>query len=465
MYPRRIRFFFAALLVFLLLLTPAQATTNLLITVQDSIDKSPLPHATVFVNGANYARTNALGQAYLTHSGLNDQEIAVSMSGYDDWKQTVSKNETVLLVNLSRKTLSFTVHLFDSDSLSPITGANVNISAENLTQMKQTDISGSAVFAVNATTLYSVDITALNYQSRSELVDMGTENQEVQYKLLSGNSFSFVVKDKDSGQALSGAGVSLNNVLAGKTDERGILITPISRGKPYIISIAKDGYQTSTETRSISASDAIFYATLSKAPVGAFVYVVDESKKPLVGADVYVNGTLSGTTNEYGRMTLQNLVTGGYLIEVKKSGYLTQDRMVSVSGQNADYSFTLPYESATLSVSVQDKDNSAIPGAAVALDGSTIGTTNDNGQLTATLPFNTDVNISVTKEGYVPVSFKKLVVRGNATAAVNVVLEKNIDWGFLGMIGLGILGILLLVAIIRVIGHRARHHIHRRNEI
>jgi len=465
MYRHKIRFLFAALLALLLLLTPAQATTTLLITVQDSIDHSPLSHATVFVNGANYARTNTLGQAYLTHTGINDQSIMVSMAGYDDWDQDVDKNTTTLLVNLSRKTLRFTVNLFDSDTLSPIPGATVNISAENLPQSKPTDGTGSAIFAVNATTIYSVDITAPNYQSRSELVDMGTENQDVQYKLLSGNSFSFIVKDKDSGTVIPGAEIHLNGVVTGKTDERGILITPVTRSKPYTIEIRKDGYLTSTETRTISSSDAIFYATLSKAPVGAFVYVSDETKKPIASADVYVNGTLSGTTNEYGRMNLQSLVSGDYLIEVRKSGYLTQNRALSISGQSLDYSFTLPYESAALTILVQDKDNKLVSGAAVTVDGSNAGTTNDNGQLVTNLPFNTDVNLTVTKDGYAPASVKKQVIQGNATAATTIILEKNIDWGLITLIGLGALGILVLFGIIRIIGSRTRHHVMRRNEI
>lgn len=465
MYHPQIRFLFTLLLAILLLLTPVQATTSLLITVQDSIDQTPLPHATVFVNGANYARTNAQGLAYLTHSGTNDQKIGISLSGYNDWEQTVSKNMTALVVNLSRKTLTFTVTLFDSDTLSPLSGASINITAENQTQMKQTDSSGAAVFAVNATTLYSVEITAPNYQSRNEIVDMGTEDQTVQYKMLSGNSFSFVVKDKDSGQGLSGSEVILNTLSVGKTDERGILITPITRGKSYTIEIRKDGYQPSTETRTISLSDAIFYATLSKAPVGAIVYVVDESKKPVAGADVYINGTLSGTTNDYGRMTIQSLVSGDYLIGVRKSGYLAQNRAVSITGQTPDYSFTLPYESATFTVIVQDKENKVIPGASVVLDGSVAGVTNDDGQLVTNLPFNTDVNISVIKEGYAPVALKKMVVKGNATATATIVLDKNIDWGFIGMIGLAALGILILFALIRAIGRRARHHITRRNEI
>ncbi len=69
MYNPRPRFLFSLLLI-LLLCSSAQATTNLLITVQDSLDNTTLPHATVFVNGANFALTNNNGQVYLTHPGV-----------------------------------------------------------------------------------------------------------------------------------------------------------------------------------------------------------------------------------------------------------------------------------------------------------------------------------------------------------------------------------------------------------
>jgi hypothetical protein len=464
MYDHRSRFLFALLFV-LLLCSSAQATTNLLITVKDTIDNSSLSHATVFVNGANYARTNANGQVYLTHSGLTDQEIKVSMSGYNDWSQTVSKNTTVLLVNLSRKTLTFKVALYDSDTLGPIVGASINLTADNTSQMKQTDTGGSATFAVTADTLYSIDINAPNYQPRSSTIDIGTENQEVQYKLLSGNSFSFVVKDKDTGTAIPGAEIRINAVLAGKTDERGILITPVTRGKTYLIELRKDGYETYTESRTISESDAVYYASLSKAPIGAFVYVIDESRMPMSGSDVYINGTLSGTTNEYGRMNFPTLVTGDYLLEVRKSGYVTQTRAISVSGQPQDFTFTLPYESAALTIYVQDNDKKIIPNVSISVDGNPVGTTDNNGQLLTHIIFNTDVNISATKDGYVPLSVRKQVIQGNGTATATLVMEKSMDWGLIGMIVLGAIGVVVLFAVIRMLGGRKRRHVMRRNEI
>ena len=463
MYPPRTRFLFALLLV-LLLCSSAQATTTLLITVQDSIDNTTLPHATVYVSNANYARTNSLGQVYLTHTGQNDQEIKITKAGYDDWSQMVNRNTTVLLVNLSRQTLTFTVNLFDSDTLNPISGANVNLTAENVSQKKQTDSSGSATFAVTAATIYTLDINAANYESRSSTIEMGTENQEVQYKLLSGNSFSFVVKDKDSGKALSDAEVRLNAILAGKTDERGILITPVTRSKTYSIEIKRDGYQTYSETRTISESDAIYYASLTKAPVGAFVYITDESKKPMSNAEVYVNGSLAGTSNEYGRMNLPTLVTGDYILVVKKSGYTTQTLPITISGQSKDYTFILPYESSALTVFVQDPDKKVLSNASITVDGTIAGVTDDNGQLITQVPFNTDVNISATKECYAPASVKKMITQGNGTATVTIILEKNLDWGLFSMIAIGAIAILVLFAIIRILG-RGQHHVMRRNEI
>ena len=62
----------------------------------------------------------------------------------------------------------------------------------------------------------------------------------------------------------------------------------------------------------------MYSVDISKAAIGAFIYVFDEKKAPLKGADIYFNGTLTGTTNEYGRSNFPSLVTGSYLVDVRK---------------------------------------------------------------------------------------------------------------------------------------------------
>ena len=452
------------LLCVLLLCSSAQAT-NLLITVQDSIDNATIPHATVFVNGANYARTNNNGQVLLNNSGLNDQLIRVSMSGYDDWENIVAKNTTSLLVNLSRKGLILNIYLSDSDTLGPVAGAQVNISAENMTQGKLTDVNGTVSFGVNASTLYSIDIKAVNYLTRTDTVDMGTENKDIQYSLLSGNRFSFVVKDKITQAPVSGAQIRLNTFLAGTTDVRGILVTPVTRGKTYLLEISKDGYEPVSESRTISESDAIYTALLTKAPLGAFVYVFDENHAPLEGAAIYINDTLSGTSNQYGRGTFPNLVSGTYIVEIRKSGYVADNRSIIVSNQSEDYTFTLAFESADITVFVQDKSQKNIPNATVSFNSNLTGFTDDHGQLKTRVKFNTLYNITSSKEGYQSASVQEVVPLGNSTASVTILLEKNMDWGLIGLIAIGAVAIIILFVVIRLHARRKRRHVMRRNEI
>jgi hypothetical protein len=464
MYSQRHRFLFALLCV-ILLCSSVQAT-NLLISVQDNIDNSTISHATVFLNGGNIARTNNLGQVYLTHSGQNDLDIRVSMTGYNDWENAVGRNETSILVNLSRKTLTLKVSLFNSDTLVPVSGALVNISAENVTMGKQTDISGSALFGVNAETLYSVDIEASNYQPRSGTIDMASENREIQYWLLSGNRFAIEVKDTDGEVPVPDAEVRIDSVLVGKTDAKGRLVIPVTRGNTYSIEIRKAGYQTYTESRIISDADAIYSVEITKAPIGAFIYVFDENHATINGADVYINGKLSGSTNQYGRSTFPSLVSGTYPVEIRKEGYVTVSRPILVSNPNEDYEFEMTFENADLSLFVKDNEQKIVQNASISINGNVLGVTDDRGQYNTKLKFNTPYDITASKDGYQPASIQKQVISGNATATATLTMEKNLDWGLITIIAAGFVGVLVLFAIIRMLGHhRSRRHITRRNEI
>jgi len=244
MYRQRNRFLFT-LFCIILLFSSVQAVI-LQISVRDISDNSTIPQATIFLNGTSYAKTDNNGEVSITHSGLDDQLIKVTMAGYKDWENLVGKNETSVVVNLSRKSLILKVNLYDSDSLGFVSGARVNISAENLTQTKLTDVKGSAAFDVNATTLYSIRITATDYLSREGVIDVGTETMDVQYWLLPSNRFSFVIQDKEGLRAVPDAEVRIDGVLAGRTDARGILTSPVSRDKIHTIEITKTGYQTFT---------------------------------------------------------------------------------------------------------------------------------------------------------------------------------------------------------------------------
>ena len=463
MYSQKNRFLFA-LLCTLLLCSLAQATI-LQISVQNSIDNSTIANATVFLNGDEYAKTNNNGLVFLNHSGLNDLLIRVSMTGYEDWEKLVAKNETSVFVNLSHKNITLKVNLYDSDSLGAVSGARINISSKNIKQTNLTDVAGSVTFGVNATTLYSMDITAPGYLPRIVIIDIGTEDKDAQFWMLPANRFSFLVKDKNGMLPVTDAEVRIDNALVGKTDSRGVLTIPVTRGKVTSIDIKKGGYQTFTESRRINETDALYSVSLSKALLGAFISVFDENRVPISGTDVYINGTLSGTTNQSGRINFPDLVSGSYNVEVRKTGYRSMNRVILITNKGEDFTFEIPLETADLTIFVQEKDQKIVPNATILLNGNTMGVTDDHGLFRTKVRFNTLYNITAIKDTYQPVSVQKQFAQGNATASVTLIMEKNLDWGIITIIVIGAFGVLIAFGIIRKWGGRKPQRSMKKNDL
>ena len=452
------------LLCLLVLCSSAHAIT-LQITVQDSTDNSIIPRATVFINGVNFGRTNTNGQIFFNNSGLNDTLVKVSMTGYDDWEKKIEKNETSVYVNLSRKNINLRVTLYDSDSLGVVSGAKVNISSGGVTQSNVTDISGAVTFTVNSTTLYSIDITDARYLSRSGIIDTGTENVDAQYWMLPINRFTFIIKDKGSMAAVPDAEVWIDNALTGKTDTRGVLTIPLDRAKVYFIEFRKAGYQTLNESRLVSETDALDSVALQKASLGAFISVFDENHVPLNNTDIYINGTLAGTTNPFGCATFPALVSGSYPVEVKKTGYASLNRTIVIDNPGEEFTFEMQFGSIDLTVFVEEKDQRIVPNATIFINANASGFTDDHGQYSTKVKFNTLYNITAVKDTYQTVSIQKQFVQGNDSVSLTVIMQKNLDWGFVTLIVIGAIGILILFGIIRMFGGRKRRHVMRKNDI
>jgi hypothetical protein len=463
MYKHLFRFLFALLLVFIVCGT-AQAT-NLQITVQDSLDNTTISQATVYLNGANIGMTTSTGTYLITHSGLADLNLRVIKSGYDDWEQTVAMNTTSLLVNMTRKSLILKVRLYDSDSTAMISGADVKLTGNNVTETQKTDSNGIASFAVKANMVYDIAITAPYYQSWNPApVEIGAENREVQYWLLRNDRFSFVVTDKNN-KPVADAEVYIDAVLKGKTDARGILTLQLERGNPVAIEVKKAGYESYIERKTIGENEALVSIEISKVPVGAFVSVFDENKKPVEDASVYLDDSLTGRTDQYGRYILGSIIAGSYQLEVRKNGYTTVKKQITVTKQGDIFTVDLPYEQTDLTVFTQDKEQKVVPGVKIFLNGDTIGSTNENGQVVAKVKYNTLYNITASKEGYQPATVEKEVIIGNSSGSATLSLEKNVDWGFVTLIIIGAVGVIILFALIRHVGRRSRRHIIRRDEI
>ncbi|HVP97392.1 carboxypeptidase regulatory-like domain-containing protein [Methanoregula sp.] len=462
MNASRIRFLFALLCI--IAFCSAVQATNLLITVQDNLDNTTIPHATVFLNGDNVGLTNNAGQ-FLLQSGQGNLNLLITTNGYDDWAGTIDANTTTLSVTMNRKTLYLNVSLFDSNTLQPVSGATLVLTSTNSSQNTATDTNGAATFGVTAFTYYSLNITAPNYQPRSDTIEVDAANQNVQYWLLSANQYSFIVRDQNTLAPISGATISVNSVLLGTTDSRGVLIAPVSRNVPLTVQIQKTGYQTVNQYITIGTNQAVDAVILTPVPVSGFVFVHDQQNQPISGADVSINGTVVATTTTYGSATLQNLVPGTYAIVVSKAGYTPVNQQIDITSTSSQFPVVLTPATVSQTLYVQDTDQKNIAGATVLLNSATVGTTDQRGELDTQLTYNTTYNITVTHEGYLPQMVKQEISLGNTTTPLTIILQKNMDWGFVTLIGLGILIVLFIYAIIRIAGRRTHHHSTKRNEI
>jgi hypothetical protein len=456
--------FLPALLVLILLCGTAQAT-NLQITVQDSIDNITIPQATVYQDGVNVGRTTTSGTFLIVHSGLEDLNIRIAKSGYEDWENAVSMNATSVLANMTRKTLVLKVVLYDSDSFAVIPNAEVKLTYNNATDTKTSDSNGIVSFVVMANTIYDVAISAPYYQSQvPKAIEIGAENKVVQYWLMRNDRFSFIVTDPNK-NPLQSAEIFIDSVSKGKTDVRGFLTVQIERGKSYDIEVKKDGYQSFVERKNIGDDDALMTVQIAKVPVGAFVSVYDENRAPVQGAVIYLDSAVAGNTDSYGNYVFGNIVAGSYNLEVRKDGYTTVKKTITISKQGDAFAIDLPYEQATVTVNVQDKDQKVIPDARVLVNGNAVGLTDANGQITAGLKFNTVSNITAQKEGYQTTSVQKSIIIGNASSSVTLIMERNLDWGFIALVVIGAGIIILVFAMIRRMSQKPGRHIIRRNEI
>ncbi len=463
MYKHLYRFL-PALLLLILLCGSAQATI-LQVTVQDSLDNTTISQATVYLDNANIGRTTSSGTFLITHNGLADLNLRVTKVGYEDWENTVGMNATSLLVNMTRKTLVLKIQLYDSDSFAMIPNAEIKLTTRNATETKKTDSNGLVSYAVTANTVYDIAISAPYYQSQvPKSIEIGTDNREVQYWLMRNDRFSVVVTDKNK-NPVQDAVVYVDSEAKGKTDSRGFLILQIEREKPYAIEVKKDGYQSFVERKTISADEALLSIQITKVPIGAFVSVYDENQAPVEGVSVYLDNAVAGYTDKYGKYVMGAITSGSYQLEVRKTGYVTKKETITITKQGDEFTIELPYDQTNLTIFVQEKDQKVLPGARVYVNGKDLGLTSENGQVSTQVKFNSANNITALKEGYQSTSVQNSVIIGNASSSVTVILERNIDWGFIGLIVVGAVGVLLIFALIRRMSNKPGRHVVRRNEI
>jgi PGF-CTERM protein len=191
------------------------------------------------------------------------------------------------------------------------------------------------------------------------------------------------------------SGATLLDVPEGETVQFTIDHVAYTRNNPVVVTNVSSGQQ-------------INITAFQKAE--ATVQVADSSGSPVENARVtlYKRGQIAanGRTDDDGRFNSGTIEQGDYRVIVLKSGYYRNRSDVTVE-DTTEFSVNIEEGTVPVTVSVEDDHFSpprAVVGATVDLEG--IGTlqTAGDGTQTAAVPVNSEITVSVTKDGYTSAS-------------------------------------------------------------
>jgi hypothetical protein len=171
--------------------------------------------------------------------------------------------------------------------------------------------------------------------------------------------------------------------------------------------------------------------------------------KPVEGAEVFLNGTLQGKTNQYGRFALSDVHAGTYQIAVRAPGYGDWSETRQVSGKGEDIVAELKYDRASVTIRAEGSDRKAVADAVITIDGRVAGVTDSLGCFKTALTTNRAYAVTATREGYENITVDAEIPLGTSEFTVPLVMEQTFNrWvvvAGIGVVAAVVLGAALLV--------------------
>ena len=441
------RLIIGLLIACVLICGTVQAVT-LRISVTDEKNGDSLADASIYVDGEYVGTTASDGTYSYDHSGKRDLRLKVARRGYQDWTDWVDADRTRILVEMTRNDETLTVEVYDATTLQPVTGALVRVEGDGLSRSETTRSDGSAIFSVRSATLYDVDIRASDYYDVSKTVQMENTERIVQYWLFRKDLLGVQVRDAETSEPVEGAEVFIDGARAGATDSNGNLPLHLRREKRYSLKVTAPDYQPYQEDRYLEEDNVLFLVHLSKSAYPISITAFNELIKPIAGAEVYLNGTLQGKTNQYGRIMLSDVHAGTYEITVKAPGYEEWSKVCQVSGTGEDIVAELDYDRASVTIRAEDPDQKPVADAAILVDGKVVGVTDGLGCIQTALTTNKVYVIAAAREGYENVSVDVEIPLGTTEFTIPLVMERTFNVWM--PIGIGVLAAVLLGVVLVV---------------
>ncbi|MCQ8893422.1 MAG: hypothetical protein NQU46_02150 [Methanolinea sp.] len=186
------------------------------------------------------------------------------------------------------------------------------------------------------------------------------------------------------------------------TDSNGSAVFSLEANSAYTLDIDAPGYRDYAREVEVGLEDRKVQVLLVRDERFSLIARDAASGEPVSGARVSVNGMERGVTDQRGALIVSLPQGRVYAVEVSREGYDEYRGQQLVEEGQAIVTIPLRRSTAVVFVTVYNEENDAVGGAAVALDGTVVGHTNQYGRLPVhNLTYGQYV-LEVTAPGFVP---------------------------------------------------------------
>lgn len=301
---------------------------NVVITVLDSDNSSPVQGAAVNINGSSYP-TNERGQAVVSLQN-GTYPYTVAKSGYYDGSSSVTVLDSDNSGIISLKARLYNVIMTVKNPLKePIKGATVEINATSY----QTQDNGEVSLQLkNGTYPFTVVANGMDdYLGELEVVsaDIPSFPVNMEYKKY---DIVFTVQT-DEGVTIENANIHINEKDY-QTSQGGLVTVRLSDGQ-YPYTVTKEGYIQTQGNVEVSGSNKNVLAQLTPISYNITFVVKDNMASPnlLQGVSIDIeNEDKTVTTNTSGEAII-SLKAGKYTASFMKNSYKTETLSFEVTGE------------------------------------------------------------------------------------------------------------------------------------
>lgn len=375
---------------------------NVVITVLDSDNSSPVQGAAVNINGSSYP-TNEGGQVVASLQN-GTYPYAVAKSGYYDGSSSVTVLDSDNSSAISLKARLYNVIMTVKNPLKePIKGATVEINATSY----QTQDNGEVSLQLkNGTYPFTVVANGMDdYLGELEVVsaDIPSFPVNMEYKKY---DIVFTVQT-DEGVVIENANIHINEKDY-QTSQGGLVTVRLSDGQ-YPYTVTKEGYVQTQGNVEVSGSNKNVLAQLTPISYNITFVVKDNMVSPnlLQGVSIDIeNEDKTVTTNASGEAII-SLKAGKYTASFMKNSYKTETLSFEVTGEATFTQILKKIWSLTFKVTAAGKSGLkdvtvSVSGAAI-LSGNTVSLkTKDDGTTDPVQVINGAYDWNASLTGYSP---------------------------------------------------------------